>query len=529
MFTRHKKLIISIALVVVLFVGGLLGFVIIPNAMNQFKAAASGPSADARQTVSGNGGNAVMVGDYLYFINGFVSSASVSYKQNEHNKVKNEGAIYRIKMPKGFPEYDNSYLNDYEDWENYSQYDRNHPLQNPEYKDAMDKVLHKDMGLRLIVPKIAGWEKSALYVFDNTLIYTSPNNQKDKHGQLQRDRTDFFRVNLKGGNHQKIYTTRTTGVTNDDFTTVHVDGKTYLLVRDGDRLVRVGMNGKSSTISSKAESSVFPIVTSYYKNHTDNLVNSFSGMMEYVFYTEKCETENCAQGENLFMRYHIATGKKDQLRHDNNTHTMLALGNGALMFETTLQDQDHKNMYAIDDVAASFDLSHLNSHYKTNMPLQPEERLFLSGERASSFSYITQAGATLRVYDRSQGPTYINPREIADDVAEIIQVARANILYKTLGGTLKCIDYSGKMTQTQAPAPSTSSGRVTAFRVLNEAGEAREGYMFFYIKTMHCLDDDHDHSHNHDHLTVGFVVDLMGNEHILARLDEKFINLPEKD
>jgi len=133
LFGMNKKIVISVLLVVVLFVGGLLGFVIIPNSVNKFKAATGNPTT--HDSVSGNGGNAVMVGEYLYFVNGFKSNStgSLNYKDNEYNKVKGEGAIYRVKMENGRPEYDNSYLDYLDDWDEFGEYDRLDPRQKIAY------------------------------------------------------------------------------------------------------------------------------------------------------------------------------------------------------------------------------------------------------------------------------------------------------------------------------------------------------------------------------------------------------------
>jgi hypothetical protein len=553
MFGLNKKLVISVALCLLLFTGGLLAFVIIPNEITKFRPV-SGAGPENTASVSGNGGNAVMVGEYLYFTSGYISLNSIKYKQNEYNNVKGEGAIYRVKMSGGLPEYDNGYLSDLglQDWDEYKDKDRFHPEQKPEYAAAMDLRIKKG-DLKLIVPKVAGWENSALWVFGNTLIYTSPNNTKNKYGKLQRNKIDFFAVNLNGDNNRKIYTTRTESVTLSDFTAVNVSGKTYLLCHDGESLVRVSMNGTVSTVSTKADSFAFPRVTSYYSGYdysiegdkiltddTANLAKSYAGMMEYVFYTEKRETDTKSinysyMRGNILVRYNIASGKKEVLRHDHNTHKILALGNGTLIFETTFETVDDtaggKALYIIgnkiqdgkivpkaDKTADKndFDLSNLNLNFLAQ-PLQPEETLYISGERTNigEFSYVTHADSRL----------FVNGLEIpVYDVAEVIEIAAGSILYKTDSGSLACIDYSGGTKYTANLTADEAAGtRITAFQVLNNRGQVNGGFMFFYIKTVSEVGD------GGDTVTVGAIVDSLALEYLLVRLDEKFIAFPEEN
>jgi len=565
----NKKVWISVLLVVVLFVGGLLGFVIIPNAVNAFKPAAGNPTT--RDSVSGNGGNAVMVGEYLYFINGFKSKAagSLNYKDNEYNKVKTEGAIYRVKMENGEPQYDNSYLDYLSDWSEYGQYDKMDPRQKVSYSTAMDKRIAsdatkktKDTNLQLIAPKLAGWENSALWIFGNDLVYTSPNNQKDKTGQLQRDKIDFFRCDLNGANNRKIYTTTSTTVGTNGMTVVNVGGKTYLLVNDGDsKLVRVDMKGKVSTISTTMDSFAFPMVSSYYKGYdlTSNgdgtqtltladdkasLANSYSGIMGYVFYTEKRADDDTFRG-NVLKRYNIATGENVKILQDNDTQKMLSLGNGGLLFTTTFEATDKiagkTGFYVVRNAdATSFDLTYLNTNCRMSLPMDSSDTVYLSGERTdtSAFRYITATGGQLFVYDTNQNSSYV-PYQIPGitDVGSVLYVGSGCILYTSTSGTSRCIDFAGKV-QMDVYATSDVSTRVTVFQDLNKYGQpSGRGYMFFYVKSLTEVIDDSTTSTSADStdttstdlakITVGAIIGQDGRENLLARLDDKFIQLPK--
>jgi len=359
-FTRHKKIVISLGLTFVIFMSGLLGFVIIPNALDRFTAASSIPAN--RQSVSGNGGAAVMVGDYLYFTSGFQSRESFQVRDNNHNsrnaRQEGNGGIWRVRLTNGTPQYDNSYLNNLDNWT----VDMNNPLyrfdmigqthnQRNEIANAMNhrlaccgRVGRRNCGnLELIVPQIAGWENTAMWIFDNHLIYTTPNNLRDRHGQVQRHRTDFFRVDLDGRNHRRIYTSHTNNLSRENFTVAWADNQPFLLVLDGANLVRVDMRGRTTTIATNATSAVFPVVESYFEwqgaGANQSWEASFQGIMGYIFYTVNYDGDH-GPGGNVLRSFRISGGRDAgrQLRHGVYSHTLHALGNGHLVFDTSFDE-----------------------------------------------------------------------------------------------------------------------------------------------------------------------------------------------
>jgi hypothetical protein len=284
----NKKVWVTAAFLSVIFMVGMTWIIVI-NVMGRFKPACwTNLEPHQRQNVSGNGGPAVRVGDWLYFVGNYVDSSTIRYRQNEHNKVK-EGAIYRVYIDPalGKPLYE----------------DADRAGTDPDYTPHL---LDKSK-FQLIVPKVAGFENAALWVFDKHLIYTSPNNTKDKRGQLQLGRIDFFRVDLDGRNHRKIYTSVEDILTPEDFTVGMFSGSVFLLIRDGDLLRRVDVTGSRRgrvvTISKNVQHVVFPVVTSYFTSPDDfqrpahegggfgggvrGLAASYSGVMGYIYYTEQ--------------------------------------------------------------------------------------------------------------------------------------------------------------------------------------------------------------------------------------------------
>jgi len=536
MFGLNKKLLISIALVSVLVLSAVLGFIVIPDAVNRFRPPTDMPVNLG--TVSGNGGNAVMVGGYLYFTSGFVSNASdetLTYKQNEYNKVRGEGSIWRVKMPSGTVSYDNSYL---EDWDEISKLAIHDQL--AQYGNAMNKRVEKD-DLKLIVPKIAGWEKAALWIFGNNLIYTSPNNLLNNQGQLQRNHIDFFRTDLRGRNHTKIYTTKSPSVEYGDFTVASIDDKPYLLVHDEDKLVSIDMKGKVKTISTTVRDVIFPYVTSYYDGYeiqngelikidsSANLENSYAGMMSYVYFTETPEEDDTKRG-SILSRYKIGSPEPERLWHDASTqHRLMELANGNLIIQLHFASGSPIT-YAVDEVHSDYSQSGLN-RFRLEYELHEEEyEVYISGERTArnAFFYLTKgAGGTLTLVER-HGSGWKRTLEISGitNFMSIVEVTRSYILYEDSDGWVRKVNLDGVLLNTPSmPQAPTGASRLSSFFVVDELGTQRPNKtMFFYIKEISQQDGE-----GYDTTTIAVLVDEDGVEHIIARLDDKFIPPPPEN
>ena len=135
-----------------------------------------GPSKT--DVVTGNGSMSVRKGDYLYFVNGYVSNNNLTGGDNNYGNARN-GAIYRAKLQNGELMYD---------------------VTTNEDGDEVKTLKN----VELLVPKVAGFEYTSLYIFDSTLYFTSPNTEKDKTGKIRFDLTDIFAVSIKGGKISKL-------------------------------------------------------------------------------------------------------------------------------------------------------------------------------------------------------------------------------------------------------------------------------------------------------------------------------------
>ncbi len=137
------------------------------------------------EVLSGNGSFAVEKGDYVYFING-QEAVSVA---NEFGEVE-KAALVRIKKS--------------------------------------DLTNLKDATIETVVPKLLISEsyKTGFYMYGDYVYYATPNNNKDKKGNVQYTQTEFFRLNLKTGKADKVIAVATSNSTEYRF--IASGGKVYL-------------------------------------------------------------------------------------------------------------------------------------------------------------------------------------------------------------------------------------------------------------------------------------------------------------
>lgn len=484
----NKKVLVTICLAVLVLVSGILAIVLV-NAASAFKPLASGPQS--RGTVSGNGGNAVSVDGWLYFIGNYYTDVNeIKYKDNEYNRLPrdNFGAIYRVKLnSQAQPDYE---MLDDESGENP----------------------YAAKGCEVVVPKIAGYEKSAIWVYGEYLIYTSPNNNMSRLGELQVNKVDFFRVNLNGSNNRKIYTTETDLVTLKDFTVVYPsENHMYLLVNDGGRLVRVNILdrnfGKVEEISKTSLSFAFPVVTSFENSSIQSngtqtspffdRESSFNdGVMKYVYYTVAREEDDRLSG-NIVKRYDIQNGGESETLAQgvNKEYTILAMGAGRLIYAIKNLKGDTDNAIYLTTREGTIGEPEDLLNYVNNPDLA--EAYYLPTETTGTSKtptyFLGLNGATLSIY-RSENnyeiqgiaysPTLAASRkvDIITDVNKIISVTRSRLYYLTGANEVRAINLddgrpAGNTLNHSALQSVAASNTVSHFRI------SGYGDRIFFIKT----------------------------------------------
>ena len=356
------KKVVLIALAVVIALGGII-WAIVANMPAKFNSGID--SLPQAVSVSGNGSASVMVDEYLYFVGGSVVTSSIKYGENEYfpkGKIPDTG-IYRVKIgdenkPLLDYVYDNSYVDEESGkTEEYQPGDKEYNTVVTGIND-WSNIGKKGNGINAVVPKIAGHDNTAMWVYGKYLIYTSPHNRRDKVGNLKSSYIDFFRVDLDGRNHELIYTSDSADLTTSNFT-VWADSRDNinLLVHETGsearnttpRIEKINVQtGKKVTLAENVSNVVMPSVTQYRNDvESESLGKVFSGVMGNVYYTKARESSSLKG--NLLYCCSINSGEVKQLAQDGTsergtTFTPIAVvpyGVGSAQFVFAVKDAEY--------------------------------------------------------------------------------------------------------------------------------------------------------------------------------------------
>ena len=255
-----------------------------------------GPSVN--EAVTGNGSVAVQKGNYLYFVNGFVSNKDLKGADNSYGVARN-GAIYRAELSNNKLMYDVTTNEDGEEVKT---------LKNVE----------------LLVPMVAGFENTSLYICGETLFYTSPNTEKDNTGAIRFDLTDIFAINLRGGKPVKISNAVNFTLKNQ-FIVNQIGNFIYLTYLNGSEIYNVKISGASVVSKVKVAENVSSIA---YAQDGDEI--------NYVYYTRSFkESENNITG-NVLAKTDVTNNEETILYKDNfNTYEVKKVANGKIYYTKT--------------------------------------------------------------------------------------------------------------------------------------------------------------------------------------------------
>ena len=323
-FTKKVAL---IALAAVVAVSGVI-WAIVANLDAKFKSRIN--TVPSAVYVSGNGTASVMVDDYLYFVGDSVTTSEIKYGDNEYyaNGKMQDAGIFRVKIEDSKPvldyEYDNKIVNDQGEKVELQPDDEGYNTNVVGIND-WDNVGKKNNGIEAVVPKIAGHDQSAMWVFGETLIYTSPHNRYDNRGKLLSNYLDFFRVDLDGKNHSLIYTTSSADLTRDNFT-VWADAidNVYLLVHETEdsEIVKVNVADNTvSTIAEKVTDVVLPMATQYCLDNTNETLDKvYGGVMSYVYFSKSRTdvNEHDSNIGNLLYRCAVKIGEPELIASEGS-------------------------------------------------------------------------------------------------------------------------------------------------------------------------------------------------------------------
>ena len=202
----------------------------------------SGP--DASDVVSGNGTLAVQKGDYLYFVNGYKNTSDVG-ESNNYGSV-DQSAIYRAKLtPEGRVS-----------------------LPEPKLDDEGEEIFDETQALQdldILVPKVAGFEYTKLFIFGDYLYYATPNHLKDGAGKVMSDYLHIYRVRLdRDGGNDLVYSTDATA-SNVHWTMHQIEDVVYMTILDEHKLVVINIEGSNfgaNTVAEDVSSASLPVYRS---------------------------------------------------------------------------------------------------------------------------------------------------------------------------------------------------------------------------------------------------------------------------
>jgi len=248
--------------------------------------------------VIGNGGLAVMKGEYVYFVNGYKSSED-NYQDNTGNKIF-YSSIYRVKATDAF--FSVQTLDDgskqlmYNEG-NLSECDENGNLP----------------GAERLVSKVAGFENSKLFIIDDYLYFTTHSNSVSvSSGEKNTKGVDVYRVNLNGKDFKRIHSMPTF---EDGQVNFYKNGKdVYGVFYDGKSKLTIYKNNKKFI----EKSDVTDLAMPYF--------NTYSSEIDYsdeqtIFYVENDKLKSLKIGS-----------KEDEEFYTTNIPDLVGVSNKRLFY-----------------------------------------------------------------------------------------------------------------------------------------------------------------------------------------------------
>ena len=150
-------------------------------------------------TVYGNGGSAVVKGDYIFFANAYIDMSTLTNNDNKYDAGSKQTlyAIYRAKLDEGEPKH-----------------------------------------VEMLTFNVGGYAYSGLYICGEYLYYTTPYTQQDAGGQAKTGLMRFERVRLDGTGREVVHSVATYD-SNSDYDIVYIDGSTYICFVDSAKKLSV--------------------------------------------------------------------------------------------------------------------------------------------------------------------------------------------------------------------------------------------------------------------------------------------------
>ncbi len=403
-------------------------------------------------TVYGNGGIAVQKGDYLYFTNGYIDTSDVG-TTNEYGKVE-QSAIYRVKLNQGKV-----------------------TEKNVEYDDEGVKKTDKKQelnDLEIIVPKVAGFEYSNLFIFGDYIYYTTPNHLKDGDLKVMSSYLHFYRARLdRSGGIDLIYDSKAEN-TKVTMTMYQIGDTVYQLVKDDTKVVLTTIKGNSreqKVLTEKATSVAMP----KYTNSTDIVAT----IDHKIYFTETLENEaNSSVTGTVLKAFDLNTKETATILSEENATYSIKGTSGEYLYytkEISANPSQAPYVYALDNT--------LSASSETQISALPVSTSDSYTSKISSYTLVASEYAkSICYYDGTN--TYFKqaneaPIKIAssDVISKLVSI-QGDKLYYIADSTLKSINYTTANSEASTMVPSANTPKsdiVNNFDVGNNM-------IFYFVK-----------------------------------------------
>ena len=261
------------------------------------------------ETVASNGGFVVGSGNYVYFANAYKESSTLSTKEDNNGKKVAENALKRVQT-----EGSTSYFK---------------TVKNEDGKLTYENVLNK----------IAGYQKSNMFVVNEYLYFTSPNVHKNKENAYEFNLSSLFRVKLDGSNFSEILTTET------ESASFYLTASKQLLVFDDEKIISIDVNNNSTTktvVAENVKNVVFP--------------KAWEEEISWLYFTTNRAEEDLFSG-NILNKVNLQTKEVKEVRKvHGETITLIAQDMGRVFY--TVSGGNSDGLYSDDFSSTSSSVRH---------------------------------------------------------------------------------------------------------------------------------------------------------------------------
>ncbi len=385
----------------------------------------------------GNGGMAVRKGDYLYFVNGYISSADME-TQNASYTV---GALMIAKLDQS----GNIILNE---------------------DDLLD-----DEYYRIMSDRLCGFEATGLYIFGDYLYFTSPCQENESGDEVwAQNRVDFYRIRLdRSGDVERLYQSEVEH-SNLEYEYYYNGSNVYLLVYEKEanldnsditnRLLRIDANSKDvQTIDTN--------VSSVVMSDTNN--EFISNAYEKIFYVQDNSESEDADYAYVLKRYDIVNNNSTDFRTSNDDMTALFVTNNYVYITDNTNSRSIMMRASLSGNSGFERSGPINTSLYSTLVMTPEGNCIV-GIRSES------TAIEFFIYGDDTASCVIEDSEESVTSVTFIGFANGYVVYYDNNNAIKMVSYANVMSNSNAEVitVATLSDINTSYFDLD--GE----YLYFY-------------------------------------------------